>query len=214
MNDYNKTRINMIEQQIRPWDVLDETVLDLYRVIPREEFVADPDKRDLAFADVALPAGGGQVMLEPKLEARMLQTLALGGSERVLHIGTGSGFFACLLSRLAAEVVSVEILPELAEVARQRLDRVRVIVADGARGMPDEGLFDAVVLTGSTPKIAPELWQNVRDGGRLLAVEGVAPVMTLTLIQKLANGAMLRRDILETCIPVLQNAPPAEAFSF
>lgn len=210
-------RINMIEQQIRPWDVLDETVLDLYRTVLREDFVADPAMRDLAYADVALPLGYGQYMLEPKLEARMLQTLALRGDERVLHIGCGSGFFAALLSRLSAETLTVEIIPELAAAAATRLSsfpNARLIVADGARGLPDEGLFDAVVLTGSTPKIAPELWRNVRDNGKLLAVEGVAPAMTLSLIRKRENDVFVRNDILETCIPLLQNAPAAAGFAF
>ncbi|MGI9297552.1 MAG: protein-L-isoaspartate O-methyltransferase family protein [Gammaproteobacteria bacterium] len=212
-----QTRINMIEQQIRPWDVLDETVLELYRTVPRENFVADPSLRDLAYADVALPIGCGQYMLEPKLEARMLQTLALRGNERVLHIGCGGGFFAALLSRLAAEITTVEIVPELAAVAAKHLaafPNVRLVVADGARGLPEEGVFDAVVLTGSTPKIAPELWRNVRDGGRLLAVEGVAPAMTLSLIRKRGGDVFLRDDILETCIPPLQNAPAAAGFAF
>lgn len=212
-----KTRINMIEQQIRPWDVLDETVLELYRTVPRENFVADPSLRDLAYADVALPVGFGQYMLEPKLEARMLQTLGLRGDERVLHIGCGGGFFAALLSRLAAEITSVEIVPALAAVAEKHLadfPNARVIVADGARGLPEEGEFDAVVLTGSTPKIAPELWKNVKDGGKLLAVEGTAPAMTLSLIRRREDGVFLRDDVLETCIPPLQNAPAAAGFAF
>lgn len=215
MNEQN--RINMIEQQIRPWEVLDGAVLDLYHAVLREDFVSEPALRDLAYTDVSLPIGYGQSMLEPKQEARMLQALVLTPAERVLHIGTGSGFFAALLGRLAGEVLSVEIIPELAAAAARRLatvsPRVKVMVGDGARGWQD-GLFDAVVLTGATPLIAREFWPSVKTGGRLLAVEGHAPVMTLTLIEKRTADVFIRRDILETCIPLLQNAPAPSAFAF
>ena len=210
-----RMRANMIEQQIRPWEVLDETVLELYRTIPREDFVPAP-LRDLAYTDAALPLGFGQSMLEPKLEARMLQALELRPQERVLHVGCGSGFFAALLGNLAAAVETIEIVPELAAAAAERLKKfgnVSVSTGDGAHGVAAEEKFDAIVLTGATPRIAPEFWQNLNDGGRLLAVEGKAPAMTLALVQKRKTG-MLRRDILETCIPLLQNAPAPPAFEF
>lgn len=215
-NSRTHMRANMIEQQIRPWEVLDETVLELYRTIPREDFVPAP-MRDLAYADTALPLGFGQSMLEPKLEARMLQALELRPQERVLHVGCGSGFFAALLGNLAAAVQTVEIIPELAESAAARLKpfgNVEVLVADGARGAAADEKFDAIVLTGATPVIAPEFWRNLKDGGRLLAVEGRAPAMTLALVQKRKEGMLLRRDILETQIPLLQNAPASAAFEF
>ena len=205
-----QTRINMIEQQIRPWDVLDDTVLALYRAAPRHLFAPPPHQR-LACADVALPIGFGQTMLEPKMEARMLQALQLQPSDSVLHIGTGSGFFASLLGRLAAKVLTVEIIPQLAEAAAERLaeqKNIAVKTADGANGMPGEGVFDAAVLTGSVPQIAPAFWKNVADGGRLLAVEGRPPAMTLSLIEKRAENILIRRDLLETCIPPLVNTPP------
>ena len=215
MNEQN--RINMIEQQIRPWEVLDESVLELYHTVLREDFVGEPAWRDLAYADVPLPIGHGQHMLEPKQEARMLQVLALSAEERVLHIGTGSGFFAALLGRLAGEVVSVEIIPELAAAASRRLaavsPQVKVAVGDGACGWPD-GMFDAVVLTGATPVISGKFWPSLKTGGRLLAVEGRPPLMTLTLIEKRAADVLVRRDILETCVPLLQNAPAPPAFAF
>ncbi|MGU9952049.1 MAG: protein-L-isoaspartate O-methyltransferase family protein [Gammaproteobacteria bacterium WSBS_2016_MAG_OTU1] len=212
-----QTRTNMIEQQIRPWDVLDETVLELYRTTVRDAFVADAAMGDLAYTDVSLPIGHGQTMLEPKLEARMLQALALLPTERVLHIGCGSGFFASLLGRLCAEVVTVEIIPELAAAAKLRLapqKNIKVVIADGARGMSQEGMFDAVVLTGATPLIAPEFWDIIRTGGRLLAVVGEAPAMTLTKIEKREKDIYMRNDILETCLPLLQNAPAKAAFQF
>ena len=209
--------INMIEQQIRPWDVLDEAVLNLYRKVARADFVADPTMRDLAYADIALPIRHGQQMLEPKLEARMLQTLMLRGDENVLHIGSGSGLFAALLSHLAAKVVTVEIIPELAEAAAVRLAafaNVRLLTADGARGIAEEGEFDAVVMTGSTPVIAPELWKNIKTGGKLLALEGVAPAVVLSLIHRKEDDIFIREDILETYVPPLTNAPAALQFSF
>ena len=209
-------RDNMIEQQIRPWDVLDETVLDLYRKIPREEFVPAA-LRDLAYTDAALPIGFGQTMLEPKLEARMLQTLAPRPHERIFHVGCGSGYFAALLGGLAAETATVEIVPELAAAAAKRLEKYRnitVFTGDGARGAGGGEIFDAVVLTGSTAVIAPEFWQNIKDGGRLVAVVGAPPAMTLALVEKRKPGVLLRRDILETGIPPLQNAPAPPAFEF
>ncbi|MBE8158984.1 MAG: protein-L-isoaspartate O-methyltransferase [Betaproteobacteria bacterium] len=214
-NDRARMRANMIEQQIRPWDVPDEAVLDLYRTIPREDFVPAP-LRDLAYADSALPIGFGQTMLEPKLEARMVQALALSPHDAVLHVGCGSGFFAALLGSLAGAVETVEIIPELAAAAAKRLGKFRnitVVSGDGARGVAGKK-FDAVVLTGATPIIAPEFWQNLNDGGRLLAVMGRAPAMTLSLVEKRKKGMLLRRDILETCIPLLQNAPAMPAFEF
>ena len=211
-------RDNMIERQIRAWEVLDDRVLSLYRQIPREEFVP-PENRDLAYCDAALPVGFGQSALEPKLEARILQEMNLRGNERVLHVGTGCGFFAALLSRLCAEVVSVEIIPELAESARRRLAahgirNVSVETGDAANGWPSAGPCDAAVLTGSAPMAGEGLRAQVRPGGFLMAVVGAAPVMTLQRMDKTASGQFIVRDILETVIPPLQNAPTAERFQF
>ena len=214
-----QTRNNMIEQQIRPWGVLDESVLSLYRQVRREDFVADANCRDLACTDVMLPIGHGQVMLEPKLEARMLQALAVQPHEHVLHIGCGSGFFAALLGNMAAQVVSVEIIPELATAAAARLadsKNVRVITGDGAAGAPPEaaGPYDAIVLTGSTPLIPTAFYDALKDGGRLLAVEGNLPIMALVCITRQNADVLLRHHILETCIPPLHNAPAPSAFQF
>ena len=214
-----QTRFNMIEQQIRPWDVLDETVLTLYRKTAREDFVAEPSLRSLAYADVALPLGFGQHMLEPKLEARMLQALAAQNNERVLHVGCGSGFFAALLAQMAGEVMTLEIVPELAENAATRLaphPNATVLKGDGARGVDKKeyGMFDAVVLTGGTPVVASEFWDIIKDGGRLLAVTGKAPAMTLTLFTKQSAEILLHRDILETHLALLDNAPGRSQFSF
>lgn len=211
-------RDNMIERQIRAWEVLDERVLDLYRAVPRADFFP-PERRALAYADRALPLGRGQFALEPKQEARMLQEMRLRGDERVLHIGTGSGCFAALLARLCGEVVSVEIIPELAAAARARLAargaaNVAVEIGDAARGWPAAGACDAVVLTGSVPLVADGLREQTRPGGFILAVAGAAPAMTLQRLDKTASGRFVVRDILETVVPPLQNAPAPERFKF
>ena len=211
-------RENMIERQIRSWEVLDDRVLALYREIPREDFFP-PEHRDLAYCDAALPLGCGQFALEPKQEARMLQEMKLRGDERVLHVGTGGGCFAALLSRLCAEVVSVEIIPDLAEAARQRIAargirNVSVETGDAAAGWSSAGLCDAVVLTGSVPAVAESIRGQIRPGGFILAVEGEAPAMTLRRMDKTESGRFLTRDILETVIPPLQNAPAPERFQF
>ena len=182
-------RLNMIEQQIRTWDVLDERILDLYHQVEREDFVVDTAHRNLAYGDLSLPIGEGEVMLEPKLEARMLQILAPVAGEKILHVGAGSGFFAALLGRLAGFVLSVEISPTLAAAAQKRLsaagiNNVDVKIGDGAGGFADGAPFDAVVLTGSVPFVNASFFSILKDGGRLLAVEGEAPAMTLRLTQK------------------------------
>lgn len=212
------SRFNMVERQIRTWDVLDERVLSLYAdgQLLREDFVTDPTCCELAYADMMLPTAGGQVMLEPKLEARMLQELAPCPHEKILHVGGGSGFFAALLGRLAQEVISVEILPDLADTAAVRLGsgNVRVICADAARGYAAAAPYDAIVLTGSTPSIAEEFFAQLKSGGRLLAVVGDAPAMRLCRVQKTADESIIRHDILETSIPPLLNAPSTEVFIF
>lgn len=213
----SKLRRNMVEQQIRAWDVLDEEVLSLYDEIRREDFVP-PAVRGLAYADMMLPIGDGQVMLEPKLEARMLQELAPRKDESILHIGCGSGFFAALLGRLAGAVVSAEIRAELAESAAERIRRTgaatRVVHADAAHGLEQHAPYDAIVLTGSLPSLPAALLAQLRDGGRLLAVVGVAAPMRLQLVEKRAGAALPVRDILETGIPPLENAPACPKFIF
>ena len=209
----------MIEQQIRTWDVLDARVLAACRDIAREDFVAEESLRELAYSEAALPAGEGQFMLEPKLEARMLQALSPTREEKILHIGTGSGFFAALLGLMAGEVVTMEISQTLADKAEKRLAdfgarNVSVRCADGVGGLPEEGPFDAIVLTASSPVLPPELWHQVKDNGRLLAIIGDAPAMTLRLLKKRGSDVRLTTDILETCVSALTNAPQPPRFKF
>jgi protein-L-isoaspartate(D-aspartate) O-methyltransferase len=216
--DIEHARHNMIEQQIRPWDVLDQSVLDLLLKLRREDFVP-PAHRALAFVDMEIPLGHGQSMWPPRLEARVLQELAIQPGERVLEVGTGSGYFAALLAAQAAEVASVEIIPELAEAARRTLRahgvaNVATHVGDAARDWFDPAGFDVIVLTGSTP-LLPDTWcERLREGGRLFAIVGEAPVMQARLVTRGAAGVARGTTLFETCVTPLINAPQPAAFVF
>lgn len=212
-----QARFNMIEQQIRTWEVLDPTVLDLLQQVPREDFVPGGYK-GLAFADLEIPLGHDQTMLSPKLEARMLQALDLKNTDSVLEIGTGSGYMTALLAKLAGRVDSVEIVPQLSRDAAQKLAahgiaNVALEVGDGARGWGN-ATYDVVVLTGSTPLLPESFQRQLNPGGRLLAVVGEAPAMEAVLINCVAPGVYRRTALFETCIPVLRNALEPERFSF
>jgi protein-L-isoaspartate(D-aspartate) O-methyltransferase len=216
--DYlRRARFNMVEQQIRTWEVLDQEVLDLLFEIRREEFVPD-EYRSLAFADLEIPLGHGAKMLAPKLEARMLQELAVKPADRVLEVGTGSGYMTALLAKRGAHVTSVEIIPELSAQAATRLQahgiaNVTLEIGDAARGWVG-GPYDVIVLTGSVPVLADAFQRSLNPGGRLLAIVGVAPVMEARLITGAASGAGNTFELFETCIPALRNAPQAARFVF
>ena len=221
----DQARFNMVEQQIRTWDVLDQEVLDLLFEIRREEFVPLA-YRSLAFVDMEIPLGHGQVMLAPKLEARMLQELGVKSTDKVLEIGSGSGYMAALLARRAAFVDSVEIVPELNAFAAKNLaahaiENVKLHMGDGAQGWPFDiaqdrpgASYDVIVLTGSTPVLAPQFLSQLNAGGRLLAVIGDAPVMKATLFTAAARGDVASVELFETCIAPLVNAPQPKRFVF
>jgi protein-L-isoaspartate(D-aspartate) O-methyltransferase len=215
-------RSNMVEQQIRPWDVLDQSVLDLLYAVPREEFVP-LSCRNLAFSDMEIPIGEGEKMWPPKLEARVLQELAPKRSDRVLEVGTGSGYFTALLAHRSAHVYSVEIRPALAafgkaNIARHGLDNVTLAVGDGANGVPRDfpygGPYDIVVLTGSVPLLPKGLLDALAPGGRAFAVVGDAPVMTAKIIACSAPGALHTVELFETLLAPLANCEQASRFSF
>ena len=215
--DIERARFNMVEQQIRTWEVLDPQVLDLLFTVKREEFVPAAH-RALAFADLELPLGEGQAMWAPKMEARVLQALALVPGEDILEIGTGSGYFTALLAGRGNTVTSVEIDPRRAAEARARLARhgfagVTVEVGDGARGWGRES-YNVIVLTGSTPVLADAFAARLVPGGRLFAVVGEAPVMKARLVRWTAPGAPVATDLFETVIPPLVNAPQPARFTF
>ena len=213
-----QARFNMIEQQIRPWEVLDPQVLDLLFVVKREDFVPAA-YRNLAFADMELPLGSNQVMLAPRVEAKMLQELGIKKTDKVLEIGTGSGYMAALLAARAEHVVSVENRPELAEFARQNLERagisnVTIEVADGANGWSQSGPYDAIIVSGSLPTLPAALLKQLRVGGRLAVTVGQAPVMQAQLITCTADGIYNTVNLFETVIPAIDGTTTQSDFSF
>jgi protein-L-isoaspartate(D-aspartate) O-methyltransferase len=215
--DFEQARFNMVEQQVRTWDVLDQEVLDLLFTVKRELFVPAAYQA-LAFADLEIPLGDGEHMWTPKMEARVLQELELKPSESILEIGTGSGYFTALLARRSADVTSVEINPRLLAEAWGRLSgagigNARLEKGDGARGWRNES-YDAIVLTGSTP-VLPDFWfRQLKPGGRLFAVVGDAPVMAARLARWSAPGAIIQQDLFETVVAPLKNAPQPARFVF
>jgi len=216
--DIEQARFNMVEQQIRPWDVLNQRVLDLLFKLRREDFVPEAH-RALAFVDMEIPLGHGESMWTPKLEARVLQELALRPADRVLEIGTGSGYFAALLAAQAAEVVSVDIHAAFTAAAAEKLRahgiaNVSLHTADAARDWADETGFDAIVLTGSTPILSDAFRRRLKVGGRLFAITGSAPVMQAQLVTCTAPGAFRGVTLFETCVAPLVNAPHPAAFVF
>jgi protein-L-isoaspartate(D-aspartate) O-methyltransferase len=213
----DQARFNMVEQQVRTWEVLDPRVLDILRDVPREDYV--PSRyRKLAFADLRIPLVQGQVMMKPLEEGRALQALGIEPGRRVLEIGTGSGFLAACMAGLGGQVVSVEIHAELAESAAARLKRlkvdgVEVIQADALNGFSPEGQFDALVVTGSARQIPERFKTWVAPGGRLFAVRGDSPAMEAVCLTR--RGERWADDSLfETDLPRLIGAEDREEFDF
>ncbi|GAB1235617.1 protein-L-isoaspartate O-methyltransferase family protein [Ferrigenium sp. UT5] len=212
-----QARFNMIEQQIRPWDVLDPRVLELLKVVRREQFVP-PASKALAFVDTEIPLGHGASMWTPKLEARALQALNLQATDSVLEIGSGSGYLTALLARMAAQVTSVEIEAELSAQAARNLashtiGNVNLQVGDAAQHW-GEAEYDAIVLTGSTPVLPPAYRQQLKVGGRLFAIVGDAPAMQAQLITRTAADTFETSTLFETNVTPLRNALQPERFVF
>ncbi len=218
-------RFNMIEQQIRPWDVLDQAVLSLLATVRREDFVP-PAMRALAFVDTQVPlvAGdpNGPCMLEPKVEARLLQELQVQRHEKVLEIGTGSGFMAALLAHRAQQVFTLECRPALAQTARESLHRNGVLNArvidvgavEGARGLPAEAPFDVIVLSGSVAEVPRALLEQLKIGGRLVAIVGEEPVMRARLFTRAGDAAWSAVDLFDTVAPRLEGFAEPSRFRF
>jgi len=216
--NFEKARFNMVEQQIRPWDVLDQNVLDLLMTVKREEYVP-ADARALAFADVEIPIGCGQVMLKPVIEGKVLQALQLAESDSVLEIGTGSGFFAALLAARCEWVRTLEIEPELVRLAsgnlaRNGVENVVVIEGNGVDGWAERAPYDVIVVSGGLQYVPQALLEQLKVGGRLFAFVGEAPVMKARLITCEGEGRFRTEDVFETVVPMLQNAPRHDSFSF
>ena len=221
-----QARFNMIEQQIRPWDVLDAEVLQLLGLVRREEFVP-PEHRRIAFADLEIPLKRdvaqsmalGQCMLAPKVEARMLQDLAIEKAHRVLEVGTGSGYMAALLGWSAGSVLSLELDRELAAFAIRNLERalignVEVRCGDGSQGAPNHGPFDAIVLSGSAAEIPKALLAQLKIGGRIAAIVGQPPMMRATVVTRNAQDAWSTVQPWDTVAPRLRHFPEAPRFKF
>ncbi len=215
-----RARENMVEQQIRPWDVLDPTVLELLRTTPRELFVAN-EYACLAFADLEIPLAHDQHMLAPKIEGRMLQALTLRPTDRSLLIGTGSGYTTACLARASASVESVERYSDLSEAAADRLKaldiaRVRMVVADALGDWQSNGKYDVVALTASVPTPAEliRFEQLLTEGGRLFAVVGRAPSMSATLVVRRGASEFQRKRLFETVLTPLVGLQPTSEFVF
>ncbi len=213
-----QARFNMIEQQIRPWEVLDQDVLSLLSVVKREDFVP-PALRELAFVDTELPLAQGQVMLAPKVEARLLQALHVERHERVLEVGAGSGHMAALLAHKAQHVFSLEIRPALAAMAAANLRRAGISNAtvregDGSSGLPGEAPFDVIVLSGSVAEVPQALLDQLKPGGRLVAIVGHEPVMRATLITRVTAAQVKREVLFDTVAPRLQGFAEPPPFRF
>ncbi len=217
-----QARFNMIEQQIRPWDVLDQDVLDLLTVVKREEFVPAAYK-SLAFADTEIPLPCGEYMFTPKLEARLLQEAAVKKHENVLEIGTGSGYMAALLAYKARHVTTVEIEPELKNFARKNLSdygvgNVSVVSGDGAQGWAGSGNdgapYDVIVISGALPVLPNAFLQQIKVGGRILAIVGEAPVMSAEIVTRVSEVNYSTVKLFETVVKPLRNAVTPSHFKF
>ncbi len=218
MPDLALARHNMVEQQVRPWEVLDQKVLDVLEAVPREDFVP-PEWRNLAYADEFIPLPGGEVMLPPRIEARLLQALDVQPEETVLEVGTGSGYFTALLAKLARHVYSVEIDPELSASAGEKLREhgianVTLEVGDAARGWDRHAPYNAIAITGSLPELPDAFREQLTIGGRLVAIVGEAPVMEAVLIRRLGESEWSEEFLFETVVPPLKNAPGTNRFRF
>src|SRR5688572_336806 len=216
--DVERARFNMVEQQIRPWEVLDQRVLDLLFELKREDFVP-PQYRSLAFVDMEIPIGHGEKTLAPRMEARMLQELVLNPSDRILEVGTGSGYMTALLARFGGQVYSVDIVPDFtqsaaAKLAAHGISNATLETGDAARGWDRHGPYDAIVLTGSVPVLPEAFRLSLVPGGRLLAIVGEPPVMEARLVTCAASGAWSAIGLFETCVAPLRNALQPERFTF
>jgi protein-L-isoaspartate(D-aspartate) O-methyltransferase len=221
--DIELARHNMVEQQIRPWEVLDQSVLDLLLAVRREQFVP-PAFRLLAFTDMEIPLriGGvdtGECMFAPKVEARLLQELGIRGHEHVLEIGTGSGYMAALAAHKAQHVLTIEINPLLAAFGAANLQRngvrnARVETGDGARGWAARAPYDVIIVSGGLPVLPPELLAQLKIGGRLAAIVGEAPVMSAQIVTRVTETAFDTLRLFETVARPLTNALRPSSFRF
>jgi len=216
--NFEKARFNMVEQQIRPWEVLDFDVLDLLMSVRREEFVPEAYK-SLALSEAEIPLGHGASMLIPVIEGKILQAIQVKRSDKVLEVGAGSGYFAALLAARADWVRTVEIEPALVTMAHENLKRYgveNVIVEEGdaIRGWPGNAPYDLIVVSGGVPFIPETLLQQLKVGGRLFAFVGEPQLMTATLVTQVSEGNFRTESLFENAVPMMRNAPQKSQFKF
>jgi protein-L-isoaspartate(D-aspartate) O-methyltransferase len=212
----NQARFNMIEQQIRPWEVLDQRVLDLMSELPRDEFVPTA-YRNLAFADIHIPLAHNQVMMPPKVEGRLLQSLLLSPTDRVLEIGTGSGYLTALLAKSTKAVDSIDIFSDFTEQATLKLkilniNNVSLETGDAINGWKNSTHYDVIVLTGSVPVLKSHFQSQLTNGGRLFAIVGEEPLMNAELIVRVSEKEWRCESLFETTLPPLLGAPTPSHF--
>ena len=215
--NFEEARHHMVVQQIQPWNVHDDNVLELLHRVPREDYVPEA-YRHFAFTDMNIPLGNGQEMLPPKLEAFILQALQLKPQDKVLEIGTGSGYMTALLASQARHVISVEIDEKLHNSAAEKLaahqvKNVTLEMGDAGQGWEKDRPYDAIVVTGSLPLLPESFQRSLNVGGRLFVILGEAPVMEAMLITRSGDNEWTHQPLLETCVPALVNAPQPDHFS-
>ncbi len=213
-----QARFNMIEQQIRPWDVLDTSILDLLSVVRREDFVPAEHKAQ-AFMDIEIPLGQGRMLLAPRVEARLVQDLSLSKRDAVLQIGVGTGYVTALIAHKARRVIAVDSDAELAKAARTNLrnasvNNAEVIQADALAGYPAQGPYDAILLTGSVAEVPQNLLDQLKTGGRLLAIVGQEPIMQATLHTRVSDTQFTRQALFDTVAPRLAGYSEPSQFKF
>jgi protein-L-isoaspartate(D-aspartate) O-methyltransferase len=216
--NFEQARLNMVENQVRPWEVLNGRVLDVMSRVRREDFVV-PAHRQIAFADLCLPLGHGEVMMKPVVEGRVLQALELQPADQVLEIGTGSGFLTACLAGLSAHVTSIDIHADFINAAAQRLQttgiaNITLVSGDAVHEWQPDGLFDALVVTGAVFQIPPRWLSWLKPGGRVLVIRGQSPVQHATLLTHEGNGRYREEVLFETDLPYLTHAEPSRQFVF
>ena len=216
--DFNKARFNMIEQQVRPWNVLDLNILDILDSVPREDFVPDA-YRNMAYSDMAIPIGHGEEMLHPKYQAHILQALALKPTDTALEIGSGTGYLTALMAKMAAHVYSIDIEPDFIKTASANLGKhnvtnVTLEEGDALSGWSDHAPYDAIAVTGSVAEISQDLKNNLKIGGRLFAIVGDSPTMNATLIVRSGENSWDEQILFETDVKALHGGAKPPTFEF
>lgn len=216
--NFEQARYNMIEKQIRPWEVLDQETLELFSNIHREDFIPD-DYKALALSDTKIPLLHNQVTMTPNVEARLLQGLKVEKHEKVLEIGTGCGYLTALLASRGGVVHSVDIFAEFTQLARPRLDKygldnVHLITGDAINGWLDAAPYDVIVVTGSIPFLRDDYQQQLNINGRMFVIIGCSPVMEATIITRIGNSEFSSESLFETDLPALIGAPSGHVFKF